>query len=215
MTIRIDIVSDVMCPWCYIGKRKLEDALQELDGIDVSIRWRPYQLDQTLPPEGRDRKEYLENKFGGPERAQEIYANIEKAGREEGLDFAFDKIAVSPNTLDAHRLIRWAANEGEAVQNHVVERLFKLFFIEGANIGRHDVLIGIAEESGMDGSIVRGLLATPKDCDAVEQEIETARQMGVTGVPCFIIEEKYALMGAQPAKQIKAAIIQAKTEIAD
>lgn len=212
MTVQIDIVSDVMCPWCYIGKRKLEEALGDLDGIDVSIRWRPYQLDPTLPPEGRDRREYLENKFGGPERAKEIYANIEAAGRNEGLDFNFAKIAVSPNTLDAHRLIRWASNESEEVQNIVVEKLFKLFFMEGVNVGDHKVLIEVAREAGMDAAVVESLLATDKDRDAVSQEIETARQMGVTGVPCFIVDQKYALMGAQPAEQIKAAIHHAISE---
>jgi predicted DsbA family dithiol-disulfide isomerase len=212
MNVQIDIVSDVMCPWCYIGKRKLEEALGDLEGIDVSIRWRPYQLDPTLPPEGRDRREYLENKFGGPERATEIYANIEAAGRNEGLDFNFSKIAVSPNTLDAHRLIRWAANESEEVQNVVVEKLFKLFFMDGVNVGDHTVLIDVAREAGMDAAVVESLLPTDKDRDAVSQEIETARQMGVTGVPCFIVDQKYALMGAQPAEQIKAAIHQAVNE---
>ncbi|MEL6751924.1 MAG: DsbA family oxidoreductase [Pseudomonadota bacterium] len=210
--VTVDIVSDVMCPWCYIGKRKLEDALQKLDGHSVSIRWRPYQLDATLPPEGKDRREYLETKFGGPERAREIYGNIEKAGADEGLDFNFKAIAVSPNTLDAHRVIRWAANEGEDVQGKVVERLFKLFFMDGVNIGDRAVLIECARDCGMDAPVVEALLATDKDRAEVEAEIETARQMGVTGVPCFIIDQKYALMGAQPADQLAAAISQAAKE---
>ncbi len=209
MSVNIDIVSDVMCPWCYIGKRRLEQALETIDDIDVAIQWRPYQLDPTLPREGRDRKEYLENKFGGPERAKEIYARIEDAGRDEDLDFKFTAIKVSPNTIDAHRVIRWAINEGEEVQGKLVERLFQLYFMEGAHIGDHDVLSEAASEAGMDGDVVRSLLATDQDRDAVEREIATAQQMGVTGVPCFIIDNKYAVMGAQEPAHIAEAIRQA------
>ena len=206
MSVSIDIVSDVMCPWCYIGKRRLEQALKDVDNIEVAVRWRPYQLDPTLPSEGRDRTEYLETKFGGPEQAREIYARIEEAGREEGLDFKFMAIRVSPNTIDAHRVIRWAINEGESAQAQLVERLFALYFMEGAHIGDHDVLADAAGEVGMDGEIVRSLLATDKDRGSVEREIATARQMGVTGVPCFIINSKYAVMGAQDPAHIAGAI---------
>ncbi len=207
--VQLDIVSDVMCPWCYIGKRRLEQALETVDDIDVELRWRPYQLDATLPPEGRDRKEYLENKFGGPERAKEIYSRIEEAGKDEGLDFDFSAIGVSPNTIDAHRVIRWASNEGEEIQDKLVERLFKVFFMEGGNVGKHDVLIDAAKHAGMDASVVEALLATDKDRQEVEQEIATAQQMGVTGVPCFIINNKYAVMGAQQPEQIAGVIRQA------
>lgn len=207
--IQLDIVSDVMCPWCYIGKRRLEQALEHLSDVEIELRWRPYQLDATLPPEGRDRREYLETKFGGPERAKEIYSRIEDAGREEGLDFNFEAIAVSPNTIDAHRVIRWSANEGDNVQDKLVEQLFKLFFMEGAHIGKHEVLVDAAKEAGMDESVVAALLATDKDKDAVSEEIATAQQMGVTGVPCFIIDNKYAVMGAQSPDNIVAAVRQA------
>lgn len=207
--VQVDIVSDVMCPWCYIGKRRLEQALDKVSDIEVETQWRPYQLDATLPPEGRDRKEYLENKFGGPERAKQIYSSIEQAGAGEGLDFKFHDIAVSPNTIDAHRVIRWAASEGTEVQDKLVERLFKMFFMEGAHIGKHSVLVEAAKDAGMDTSIVESLLATDKDRDAVEQEIALAQKMGVTGVPCFIIDNKYAVMGAQDAEHIAQAIKQA------
>ncbi len=207
--VAIDIVSDVMCPWCYIGKRRLEQALETLDGVETDIRWRPFQLDPTLPAEGRDRRDYLEAKFGGPERAKQVYGRIEQAGKAEGLDFQFDLMTVSPNTLDAHRVIRWASNEGETVQGKLVERLFELFFMEGENLGQHDVLVEAAAEAGMDGDLVRELLATDKDVDTVKREITTAQQMGVTGVPCFIIDNKYAVMGAQEPAQIAEAIRQA------
>lgn len=207
--VHLDIVSDVMCPWCYIGKRRLEKALDQIDGVEVDIRWRPYQLDPTLPKEGRDRRQYLEAKFGGPERAKEIYGRVEQAGADEGLAFNFGAIAVSPNTIDAHRVIRWSANDGDAVQDKLVERLFELYFMEGANIGDHSVLIAAAEAAGMDGPVVAALLATNEDVDAVTQEIATAQQMGVTGVPCFIIDNKYAVMGAQEPGHIAGAIKQA------
>ncbi len=207
--VTIDVVSDVMCPWCYIGKRRLEQALTKLDDLDIDVRWRPYQLDATLPPEGRDRREYLETKFGGPERAKEIYSRIEDAGREEDLDFKFEAIAVSPNTIDAHRVIRWSANDGSEVHDKLVEILFRVFFMEGANIGKHDVLVDAAQEAGMDGSIVASLLATDKDRDEVTKEIATAQQMGVSGVPCFIIDNKYAVMGAQQPEAIVEAVRQA------
>ena len=111
-TVHIDVVSDVMCPWCYVGKRRLEKALEMVRDIKVEVHWRPFQLDPTIPAEGRDRREYLEKKFGGKERAKEIYSTIEEAGRGEGLDFNFKAIKVSPNTIDAHRIIRWSMNEG-------------------------------------------------------------------------------------------------------
>ncbi len=213
--VHIDIVSDIMCPWCYIGKRRLETALQ-LVGTDTetSVHWRPYQLDPTLPKEGKDRTAYLEAKFGGPEKAKQIYGQIEEVGRSENLAFNFASIPRSYNTLDAHRVIRWAANEGADVQDVLVERLFKLFFMEGGNIGDNAELVEAASASGMDGAVVEALLATDKDRAEVEQEIATAQQMGVTGVPCFIINQKYAVMGAEAPENIAAAIKQAADEAA-
>ena len=207
--LQIDVVSDVMCPWCYIGKRRLEKALTMVEGIEIEVHWRPFQLDPTIPSEGRDRREYLNKKFGGKERAKVIYSRIEDAGKDEGLEFDFKAITISPNTIDAHRLIRWSMNEGNKVHNALVERLFQLYFSEGGNVGDHKVLIDAAEYAGMDGSIVTALLATDKDRDAVEKEIATAQQMGVSGVPCFIIDNKYAVMGAQEPTAIVDAIKQA------
>lgn len=208
-SVTIDIVSDVMCPWCYIGKKRLETALQEIgDAIEVSVRWRPYQLDSTLPPEGKNRKQYLEDKFGGPERASQIYGQIEDAGKAEGIPFAFDKIEVSPNTLDAHRLIRWSQSAGDGVQDRLVEILFKDFFLCGKNIGDHAVLIEAASQAGMDGEIVADLLKSEKDSQEVVAEIGQAVSMGVQGVPCFIIDGKYAIPGAQDPATLETAIRQ-------
>lgn len=211
----VDIVSDVMCPWCYIGQKRLEKALDQVPELDVEIHWRPFQLDPTLPPEGKDRRKYLSDKFGGDERAKSVYQAVKDAGVAEDIPFDFDAIEVSPNTLDAHRLIRWASTAGDGVQNRLARRLFQLYFEEGANVGSHEVLLGAARDVGMDPSIVESLLATDADREAVQNEIQTANQMGVTGVPCFLIEGKYAVMGAQDADTLADAfrqIAQAKQQ---
>lgn len=206
-SLTIDVVSDVMCPWCYIGKRRLEAALEEVAGeIDVEIRWRPYQLDATLPKAGKDRRQYLEDKFGGPAGAEKAYAAVRAAGAEENIAFAFDKIPVSANTLDAHRLIRWASSLGLAAQDRMVELLFKAYFEDGKNIGDDAVLMDAAEQVGLERPVVERLLNGDADRDTINAEIEQARQMGVTGVPCFIIDMKYAVVGAQPAAALADAM---------
>ncbi len=211
-TIEIDVVSDVMCPWCFIGKKNLEAAAGAIEGIDVKINWRPFQLDPTLPPEGKDRKQYMEEKFGKGDGLKEAHSRVEEAGRAAGIDFRFGDITVAPNTLDAHRLIRWAGGaEGDA-QQRVVNRLFELYFMEGADIGDTRILSAVAEDAGMDGAVVRELLATDRDKEEVQREIATAQQMGVTGVPCFIIDRRYAVMGAQPPQVLADAIAQAASE---
>ena len=210
-SVTVDVVSDVMCPWCLIGKRRLEKALKAVEDIDVTVRWRPFLLDPTIPPEGRDRKAYLEAKFGGPERARAIYASIEEAGRSEGIDFAFERIERSPKTIDAHRLIRWAGSLEGDVQDRLVEALFIAFFLEGRDVGDHAVLREIAESVGMDGEIVADLLASDRERAVVEKEIETARQLGVTGVPCFIFDGREGVMGAQDPGTLADAIRRAAT----
>ncbi|MFA6154697.1 DsbA family oxidoreductase [Mesorhizobium sp.] len=207
-TVTVDVVSDVVCPWCFIGQKRLDKAIAAIDDVEVHIRWRPFQLDPTVPPQGKDRREYMLAKFGSDERIREIHARIEPLGEAEGISFAFDAIKVAPNTLDAHRLIRWAGAAGEAVQNRLVRRLFQLNFEEGANIGDHAVLVEAAREAGMDASVVETLLPTDADVEAVRTEIATASRMGVTGVPCFLLEGKYAVMGAQDADTLADAIRQ-------
>lgn len=207
-TVTVDVVSDVVCPWCFIGQKRLDKAIAAIDDVEVHIRWRPFQLDPTVPPQGKDRREYMLAKFGSDERIREIHARIEPLGEADGIAFAFDAIKVAPNTLDAHRLIRWAGAAGEAVQNRLVRRLFQLNFEEGANIGDHAVLVEAARETGMDASVVETLLPTDADVEAVNTEIATASRMGVTGVPCFLLEGKYAVMGAQDADTLADAIRQ-------
>lgn len=206
--ISIDVVSDVVCPWCFIGQRRLDAALAAVPEIQVEVRWRPFQLDATIPPQGRDRKEYMLAKFGSDEKLREIHARIVQIGAVEGIDFDFDAIKVSPNTLDAHRAIRWAATYGADVQNRLARRLFQLYFEEGKNVGDHAVLIEAAGEAGMDAPVVTALLATDNDRESVANEAATASRMGITGVPCFLLEGKYAVMGAQESATLADAIRQ-------
>lgn len=212
-SLSVDIISDVMCPWCFIGQKNLERAMAIAGEVPAKIRWHPFQLDPTLPLAGKPRAEYLNDKFGGEERARAIYKRVEDAGRASGIDFAFDRIAVSPNTLDAHRLIRWAGGLEDDTQDRLVRRLFEMYFIEGRNIGDRKVLVEAAEAAGMDGALVAELLATDRDKAAVEAEIARAQQMGVTGVPCFIIGGKYAVSGAQPPEVLASALRQTAAEL--
>ncbi|MEM9222082.1 MAG: DsbA family oxidoreductase [Pseudomonadota bacterium] len=208
--LKIDVVSDVMCPWCYVGKRRLEKALSEANDVTVKVEWHPFQLDPTLPSEGKDRQKYLSDKFGSTERAAEIYQRVSAAGAAEDIPFAFDKIKKSPNTLNAHRLIRWAGIEG--VQDQVVERLFELYFLEGADLTNADVLADAATAGGMDREMVLRLLASGADVAETEAEVVHAQAIGVTGVPCFIVDGKYAVSGAQPADVLAEAIRKAAVE---
>lgn len=202
--LTIDVVSDVMCPWCFIGKRRLEKALSQAGDVRVEVKWHPFQLDPTLPAEGKERAKYLTEKFGSQERAAQIYAPIVEAGEAEAIPFAFHKILKSPNTLNAHRLIRWAGIEG--VQDQVVERLFTLYFIEGADLSDPAVLVAAATSAGMDGAVVSRLLSTDADLAETEADVVHAQAIGVTGVPCFILAGKYAISGAQPAEVLEGAI---------
>lgn len=208
-TIDIDIVSDVMCPWCYLGKKNLEAAAAELAGVELRVMWRPFQLDPTLPKEGKDRRKYLEDKFGSLDKIRPAHDRLVQLGAAVGIAYDFDAIKVAPNTLDAHRVIRWAGGIGSDVQNKVVTRLFALFFEEGANIGDHEVLAKAAGDAGMDENLVRELLATDRDRADVEAEIGIAQRIGITGVPCFIIDHKQGVMGAQPPQALAQAIRQA------
>lgn len=194
--ITIEIVSDTVCPWCFIGKRRLEQALAERPpGEEIRIDWRPFQLNPDMPEGGIDRKEYLEAKFGGPEAARQVYQNIHDAGATVGLDLHFDRIPRTPNTINSHRLVDRAGKEG--CQDALVEILFRAYFEDGRDIGDIDVLVSAAVEAGMDAEAIRAYLESDEDVERIKNEDLTARKMGVQGVPCFIFNRKYAISGAQ------------------
>ncbi len=203
--IAVDVVSDVMCPWCYIGKRRLEAALKQVPDIRVAVRWHPFQLDSTLPRNGgKDRKKYLSDKFGSIEEANRRYDAIREAGKQEGIDFEFEKITVSPNTLDSHRLILWS--RADDLQNEVVERLFKAYFIDGEDLSKSETLVRISDEAGMESDLVEQLYTTDSDLQKTEEHIARAQELGISGVPCFIIDNRFVIAGAEQAESIAAAI---------
>ena len=229
--LAIEIVSDVVCPWCFVGKRRLERAIasaavpatksgtpdfgmfdEQSGNIRVAIRWHPYQLDPTIPPGGKSRREYLVAKFGSEDRIRQLQRNIENVGAAEGIDFAFERIAVSPNTLDAHRLIRWAGDAKTA--DAIVEALFRAYFLDGRDIGDRAVLADIAASCGMEPDDVARRLASDEDLAAVRAAVQAAQQLGVTGVPTFILAGRYAVVGAQPAETLADAIASIATRIA-
>lgn len=194
--MEIDIFSDTICPWCFIGKRRLERALAMRPQPELTVRWRAFQLNPDMPRDGMERSRYLALKFGGAEAARAVYDQIREAGESESIDFAFDRIARTPNTVDSHRLIRFAGARG--VQDGVVEALFQAYFLCGEDIGDFDVLTAAAIAGGLDENEVRAFLATDQEEEAVRAEDLAARRAGITGVPCFIFNRRHALPGAQP-----------------
>ena len=195
MYMNVDIISDTICPWCFVGKRRFERALAERPDIQVDVRWRTFQLNPDMPTEGIDRSEYVALKFGGEEQARAVYENIRGAGKLEGIPFDFAAIPRTPNTIDSHRLIRWAGSAG--AQNAVVERLFARYFTQGADIGDREELVEVARYAGMDADLVADLFERGEDVDLVRKEDEAARVMGVNAVPCFVFAKKYVVFGAQ------------------
>ena len=210
--LTIDIVSDVVCPWCYIGKRKLEAALA-LPGAaalpKVELRWHPFQLNPELPAAGISRKQYLEDKFGGPKRTAEIYERVRSAGRSAGLELNIDGITLQPNTLAAHALIAFAQQGGQTSGNDVKERLLKAYFIDNRFIGSVDVLAEIAREAGLDAEAARAFVTDPQQLEAVASADAHVRSMGINGVPFFIFNQKVAVSGAQDPAALLAAMQQA------
>lgn len=205
--ITIDVVSDVVCPWCYLGKARLELAIAEVqDEVGVDVNWRPYRLNPDYPREGVDQKKSLAAKLGGEERVASAHAMLTGLGREVGIAFNFDAIEIGPNTLDAHRLIHWAVTEDREKQDRVVDALFKANFEEGKNVGDHAVLLDIAEKAGLDRSVIAALLASDADSDLIVAEIESAQKMGVSGVPFFIFDQQYGVSGAQTPDVLASAL---------
>ena len=206
--ITIDVVSDVVCPWCFLGRKRLEAALAMVPDVEAEVRWRPFQLDPTLPPQGKDRRTYMREKFGTGGKIDDIHKQLTQLGEENGIVFDFDAIARAPNTLDAHRVIHWAAQAAPDTQDRMVGMLFSLYFEQGQDIGDHEVLVDAAASVGMDAAVVARLLQSEADRATIREEIDTASRIGVRGVPCFIIDQKYAVMGAQTADVLADAIRQ-------
>lgn len=196
--ITLDILSDPICPWCYIGKANLDRALEARPEHALTIQWHPFQLNPDMPEGGMDRREYLETKFGGKENAVRIYARIAGAAEAAGLKIDFGAIQRTPNTIDAHRLIHWAGLEGR--QTAVVSRLFKAYFEEGRDIGDREVLLSIAEGVGLDREMIARLFDSGADLEDIRARDEHARQRGVTGVPTFVLANQHVLPGAQPTE---------------
>jgi predicted DsbA family dithiol-disulfide isomerase len=206
--LTIDIVSDVVCPWCYLGKRRLEEALQKLGRTDATVRWRPFQLDESIPEQGLDRQAYMRGKFGDLSRLQSVHDRLVAYGKDVGAAYDFEAITRAPNTLKAHRLIRWAGEAG--VQDAVVDRLFRAYFEQGQDIGDIATLADIAADSGLDREEIARRLASDEDEQAAQSEIDAWRRAGVTGVPFFIFNEKLAVPGAEGVDTLVAAMIEAE-----
>lgn len=196
MHITVDILSDTICPWCYIGKRRIEAALEAVaPEVTADLRWHPFQLNPDMPPDGMSRKRYIALKFGGTERGRTVYRNIEIAAQSSGLEINFDLISRTPNTVDSHRLLVFAQRAG--AQNVVVERLFAAYFLEGRDIGDIDVLADIGEAAGLVRKKTERYLLGDTDRAAVIDSDARARQAGTSGVPHFVIDGKLAVAGAQ------------------
>ncbi|EKE77650.1 MULTISPECIES: DsbA family oxidoreductase [Oceanibaculum] len=193
--MRLDIFSDVICPWCFIGKRRLERALQLRPMPGLEIRWRAFQLNPGMPKEGMDRQAYVEAKFGSEMRARQIYDTIRRVGSSENIPFDFEKIKRTPNTVDAHRLIRYAYDS--QLQEPVTEALFQAYFLEGQDIGDKEVLFEIGTAQGLPAAELRPFLDGIEHKAEVEAECTTANRIGINGVPCFVLNGKYGLSGAQ------------------
>jgi predicted DsbA family dithiol-disulfide isomerase len=212
MTLPIDMISDVVCPWCFIGKRRLEKALALRPNIPIEVHFRPYFLNPWVPREGMSREDYLTTKFGSPERYRAIGGRVSAAAAAEGLIYAPDKITRQPNTLDCHRLILWAGETGNA--GRMKQRLMDVYFTEGGDLSDRDVLVEAAAASGLDAAEARGRLASDRDIERVAKEAESAKEAGIDGVPCFVLGGVIAVQGAQTPDHLVQAIDRAAQEYA-
>jgi len=204
VSVPIEVVSDVVCPWCYIGKRRLEAAIALNPDVSVRINWRPYFLNPWIPREGIDRQTYLETKFGSAERYSVIAERVAAAAAMEGLPYAPEKMSRQPNTLDCHRVILWSRSATDPAR--MKQRLMELYFAEGADLTDPKVLIQAAADCGMDGDLVRRLLASDADIDRIESEASSAKEAGIDGVPCFIFGGGVIVTGAQSPEYLASAI---------
>src|SRR6202034_4822499 len=203
-SVHVEVVSDVVCPWCYIGKHRLEAAIALVPDIDVEVNWRPYFLNPWIPREGIDRQTYLETKFGSVERYSAIAERVAAAAAMEGLVYDSEKMSRQPNTLDCHRLILWSRSASDP--GRMKQRLMELYFGEGADLSDPKTLIQAAAECDMDADLVRRLLASDADVDRIEDEANGAKEAGIDGVPCFIFGGSVIVTGAQSPEYLASAI---------
>lgn len=193
--MKIEYIFDTVCPWCYVGKRRFERALARRPGTRADIQWRPFLLNPDIPPEGIDRRAYLERKFGGPARVQRVHSAVAAAGESEGIEFAFDRILRTPNTMNSHRMIRFAGSFYR--QAETVEALYRAYFCEGRDIGQLDELLEIAVIAGLPRAELKYYLESDTDVAAVLNDNARAHRLGVNGVPCLVLDGQYAVAGAQ------------------
>ncbi|MEF8816107.1 MAG: DsbA family oxidoreductase [Salinibacter sp.] len=200
----VDVYADIACPWCYVGRARLKQALARRPDLDVTLRWRPFQLQPNLPPEGRDFRSAIEEKFGDWARAKQMFERVREMGAAEGLAFDFDAIDVAPNTADAHRLVLWGQdqNAGDAVAT----ALFRAIFSEGRNVTEPEVLVDCAADAGLDAEAARALLDGDEYAEAVRESQHRAQQRGITGVPCYVFGQEHAVMGAQSVEALTEAL---------
>jgi len=196
--VKLDIMSDPICPWCYIGKANLDRALAQRPNHPFLITWHPFQLNPDMPKQGMDRRDYLETKFGGQDGAVKAYAPVVEHAEKAGLTLNLDAIKTTPNTINAHRLIHWAGIEER--QNDVVDALFQAYFVDGRDIGDTDTLADIADACGLDASVILRLFSTDEDVKDIVERDAAARGMGVTSVPTFIVASQHAVPGSQPTE---------------
>jgi predicted DsbA family dithiol-disulfide isomerase len=208
--IRVDVVSDVVCPWCFIGKHRLEKAVALTPDIPVEVFYHPYFLNDWIPREGMPRQEYLTKKFGSPESYRGNASRVAEAAAEEGLTYALDKIARQPNTLDSHRLIHWAGKRGKGPE--MKQRLMDLYFTEGADLTDRETLVRAAADVGLSPEMVRPLLESEEDVEEITLTADAAKQAGISGVPTFIIDGKYVISGAHPSETLAQVIRKAADE---
>lgn len=209
--LRIDVVSDVVCPWCFIGKRRLEKALALVPDVAVEVHWQPYFLNDWIPREGISRHEYLTTKFGSPERYDGIARRVSAAAAAEGLVYDAGKIKRQPNTLDSHRLIRWAEARGCAPA--MKQKLMNLYFTEGGDLTDRETLVDAAAAIGVDADEVRARLTSDEDIAEVERAAHSAKEAGIEGVPCFIFDRHYAVSGAQAPEYLAQMIERVAREL--
>jgi predicted DsbA family dithiol-disulfide isomerase len=209
--LKIDIVSDVVCPWCYIGKRRIENALELAKDVPVEVHWRPFFLNPWVPREGISREEYLTAKFGSVDAYKGIAGRVVAAASEEGLSYRPELVKRQPNTIDCHRLIHWAEGKGKSAE--MKQRLMELYFRDGGDLTDINVLVQAAADCGLDADDVRRRLATDEDVAVISAQAKEASDKGISGVPTFVFAQKYAVSGAQAPEQLAAAIRQVSAEV--